>query len=109
MNDRPNPPANFDPSCTLLVETNPDPDKGVSVALTVAVCDGYAPGPSWLVTKENGDQSMVVLMVRPSRAGTISEADALAVWHGSKVRALGFVLALVAIAGWCVVLAGALR
>ena len=70
MNDRPNPPANFDPSCTLLVETNPDPDKGVSVALTVAVCDGYAPGPSWLVTKENGDQSMVVLMVRPSRVGT---------------------------------------
>ena len=69
MNDRPNPPANFDPSCTLLVETNPDPEKGVSVALTVAVCDGYAPGPSWLVTKENGDQSMVVLMVRPSRVG----------------------------------------
>lgn len=103
MNDRPNPPANFDPSCTLLVETNPDPDKGASVALTVAICDGYAPGPSWLVTKEGGEQSMVVLMVRPSRVGV----PAARRWPP------GVLLALVGIAfgiaGGCAALFAALR
>lgn len=99
MNDRPNPPANFDPSCTLLVETNPDPDKGVSVALTVAICDGYAPGPSWLVTKEGGEQAIVVLMVRASRVGVVPTASR---WPP------GVLLALVGIAfgivGGCVAL-----
>jgi hypothetical protein len=66
----PNPVANFDPSSTLLVETSPDPEKGASTALTCAVCDGYTPTISWLVTKEDGEQAIVVLMARPSRAGT---------------------------------------
>lgn len=65
----PNPTVNFDPSCALLIETSPDPEKGASTALTVAVSDGYVPTISWLVTKENGEQAIVVLVVRRSRVG----------------------------------------
>lgn len=99
----PNPPVNFDPSCSILVETDPDPDKGPSTALTVAVCDGYAPGCSWLVTKENGDQAIVVLMVRSSRIGV----PAARRWPSGLGPAL--VLTALTFSGWCLILSGALR
>ena len=102
----PNPVANFDPSSTLLVETSPDPEKGASTALTCAVCDGYTPTISWLVTKEDGEQAIVVLMARPSRVG----AQARQPWTGRPASAL---LAFAAVGLWvlvgCVILAGVVR
>ncbi len=89
---KPNPTVNFDPSCTLLVETSPDPEKGASTALTCAVSDGYVPTISWLVTKENGEQAIVVLMARASRAAVQSTQP----WTARPSSAL-LALALVAL------------
>ena len=102
--NRPNPSANFDPTAAILIETQPDPDKGVSTALTVAVCDGYSPGPAWLVTKEGGEQSMVVLLTRPSRVGVATVEPAARRWQGMVVA-----LVAVSVVGWCLFLASALR
>ena len=99
----PNPVANFDPSSTLLVETLPDPEKGASTALTCAVCDGYTPTISWLVTKEDGEQVIVVLMVRPSRVGVPAARRSLA-----TVVGVGALVALT-IAGWCAALVAVVR
>lgn len=100
-----NPAVNFDPSCTLLVETSPDPEKAASTALTCAVSDGYAPTISWLVTKEDGEQAIVVLMVRASRVGTPEPKR----WN--PVVGFAFVGAATAlsIGGWCALLAFMLR
>lgn len=106
---QPNPVANFDPSSTLLVETSPDPEKGASTALTCAVCDGYTPTISWLVTKEDGEQAIVVLMARPSRVD-VADVQARRSWTGRPAPSL---LAFAAVGLWvlagCVILAGVVR
>jgi hypothetical protein len=98
MKREPNPVANFDPSCVILVETSPDPDAGASTALTVAVCDGYTVGSSWLVTGKDGEQSIVVLLTRPSRVG-VQEPK----WSPGPWAALAGVA--IASAAFCAVLA----
>lgn len=45
-----------------LVETNADHRKGPSDDLVAACREGYVPSLSWLVTKEDGSQAMVVLL-----------------------------------------------
>jgi hypothetical protein len=104
MKREPNPVANFDPSCVILVETSPDPDAGASTALTVAVCDGYTVGSSWLVTGKDGEQSIVVLLTRPSRVGVAAPHPAA--WQG---RASLAALAAVSVVGWCLAFASVLR
>jgi hypothetical protein len=104
----PNPPANLDPSCAVLVETAPDPDKGPSTALLCALCDGYAPGPSWLVTKEGGEQAIVVLLTRPSRVGVVPPSRVWPLSAGVAFLA-AFLAVVLAVGGWCVALAVVLR
>lgn len=47
-----------------LVETHADPKRGPSLELLAALAAGYTPGPSWLVTKEDGSQAIVVVCWR---------------------------------------------
>ncbi len=45
-----------------LVETHADHRKGPSDDLVAACREGYVPSLSWLVTKEDGSQAIVVLL-----------------------------------------------
>lgn len=46
----------------ILVETSPDPKQPVSAALTAALLEGRTIQTSWLLTKENDEQVMVLLL-----------------------------------------------
>lgn len=47
-----------------IVETHADPKKGPSDDLVVACREGWVPSISWLVTKEDNSQAIVVVLWR---------------------------------------------
>lgn len=48
-----------------IVETHADPKKGPSDELVAACREGWRPSISWLVTKEDNSQAIVVVLWRP--------------------------------------------
>lgn len=66
-----------------LVETHADHRRGPSDDLLVACRAGYLPALSWLVTKEDGSQAMVVLLWRQQPA--LREPDPPRGWPSDPV------------------------